>query len=113
MKLRPCPDSPNCVSSLSESASHRIAPIAYNTSAEEALEKIKSVLLSFPRTRLLSEADRYLHVEFKTAFFKFTDDVEIVLDDEEKLIHLRSASRAGYWDFGVNRSRVEAIRTKF
>jgi len=113
MKLKQCPDTPNCVSSQSLSAEHKISPIPYKTSAVEAKEKIKTIMLIMPNTRLIKEKDQYLHIEFKTSVLKFVDDVEIIIDDAEKVIHIRSASRVGHWDLGANRRRVENIRKKF
>jgi len=54
----------------------------------------------------------YIHVEFRSSFFEFVDDVEFLFDDTAKLIHFRSASRVGYYDFNVNRSRMEDIRRR-
>jgi uncharacterized protein (DUF1499 family) len=113
MKLKQCPDSPNCVSSQSSSASHQISPLPYTSSVEEAMQKIKTVILAFPRTKIIAEKKHYLHAEFKTLIFRFVDDVEIVINDSEKLIHLRSASRVGRSDFGTNRRRIEEIKEKF
>ena len=113
MKLKPCPDSPNCVSSQSQSASQRISPLPYRSTPEEAMKRIKKIIMELPRNQLVKEKDRYLHVEFKTSLLKFIDDVEIIIDDAEKVIHLRSASRTGYWDLGVNRRRLEQIRNKY
>ena len=57
--------------------------------------------------------ERYIHTEFTSAFFRFVDDVEFLLDDGTRTIHVRSASRVGYSDFGVNRRRVEELRSRF
>jgi uncharacterized protein (DUF1499 family) len=113
MKLKQCPDSPNCVSSQSNSESHKISPLSYQSSAEEAMQHIKKTILAFPRITLIEEKNQYLHVEFKTLIFRFIDDVEIIVDDSEKVIHLRSASRAGHSDLGTNRRRIEEIKNNF
>ena len=113
MKLKTCPDSPNCVSSQSSDKAHYVQPIAFTSSATEALQQMKKIILAFPRTQLVSENKQSLHFEFKTRFMKYVDDVEIIIDDIDKVIHIRSASRTGYSDFGVNRKRVEKIRKKF
>ncbi len=112
MKLQ-CPDTPNCVSSQSDSASHKISPLSYTSTVKEAMQQIKKTILALPRTKLIKEKDQYLHVEFRTLVFRFVDDVEIVIDDSEKVIHLRSASRVGFSDFGTNRRRIEAIKNNF
>ena len=109
-RLQPCPDSPNCVSSKSSDPRHRIAPIAYTGSGAEGKQRLVEVIRSLPRTRILSNEGPYLYVAFVSAVFRFADDVEFLVDEAQKVIHVRSASRVGYWDLGVNRRRVEAIR---
>ena len=64
-------------------------------------------------TRIITQDVLYWHVEFTTQLFRFIDDVEFYFDESQSLIHLRSASRQGYWDLGVNRRRVENIRSRF
>lgn len=113
MKLKQCPGSPNCVSSQSDSEIHKISPLPYKSSYKEVMGQIKKVIFSFPRTKIVEEKKQYLHVEFKTFFFRFVDDVEIIIDDSEKMIHFRSASRVGHSDFGTNRRRIEEIKSKF
>jgi len=112
-KLRLCPDSPNCVSSQSGDPRHAVAPIRYEGTAEKARELLIKVVLGMKRSRIVISETLYLHAEFASAFFRFVDDVEFLLDDGKKLIHVRSASRVGYSDFGINRKRVEEIRTRF
>ena len=62
---------------------------------------------------MIRSTPNYLHAEFQSVLFKFVDDVEFVYEDASGMIHIRSASRVGYWDFGVNRRRVERIREEF
>lgn len=111
-KLAPCPNSPNCVSSQSTDAVHKIAPLTYTSSPEQALADIKSIIQSLPRTKIISETEDYLYAEFKSAMMGFVDDVEFYLDRNDNIIHVRSASRLGQSDLGVNRNRVETIRKK-
>jgi uncharacterized protein (DUF1499 family) len=112
-RLSPCPKSPNCVSSLSEDESHYVAPLAYETTLEEAREKLISVINSMKRSEMVTAEVNYIHATFKSALFGFVDDVEFLFDDHRKVIDVRSASRTGYSDLGVNRKRVEEIRQKF
>lgn len=111
-KLSSCPDSPNCVSSQSADEKHWIEPLHYDIPAADAMARLKKVVSSMERNKIVAEEDGYLHVEFKSALFRFVDDVEFELDSENSIIHVRSASRSGYYDFGVNRRRVELIRSK-
>jgi len=73
---------------------------------------LKTVIAGLPRTRLVEEDETYLHYEFTSLLLRFVDDVEFLLDDEMKTVHFRSASRTGHGDFGVNRRRMEDIRSR-
>jgi len=112
-RLSPCPKSPNCVSSLSEDISHQVEPLTYNATLGEARAKLISVIKSMKRSEIVTAESNYLHATFKSFLFRFVDDVEFSFDDDRKIIDVRSASRTGYSDFGVNRKRVEEIRTRF
>jgi uncharacterized protein (DUF1499 family) len=111
-KLAPCPNSPNCVSSQSQDTEHKIEPLAYNGTVTEAMAKLKQVIESLERTKIITETDNYLYAEFTTKLMGFVDDVEFLIDDNSKVIHVRSASRLGQSDLGVNRKRIETIREK-
>jgi uncharacterized protein (DUF1499 family) len=112
-RLSPCPTSPNCVSSLSEDKSHYVEPLTYQATLEEAREKLISVLNSMKRPEIVTAETSYIHATFTSFLFRFVDDVEFLFDDQRKIIDVRSASRSGYSDLGVNRRRVEEIRSKF
>jgi len=112
-RLSPCPKSPNCVSSLSEDKSHYVEPLRYKVSQDETREKLISVINSMKRSEIVTAKTNYIHATFKSALFGFVDDVEFSFDDERKIIDVRSASRTGYSDLGVNRRRVEEIRRRF
>ncbi len=112
-RLSPCPKSPNCVSSLSEDISHQVEPLTYNATLGEARAKLISVIKSMKRSEIVTAESNYLHATFKSFLFRFVDDVEFSFDDDRKIIDVRAASRTGYSDFGVNRKRVEEIRTRF
>jgi uncharacterized protein (DUF1499 family) len=112
-RLAPCPDSPNCVSSQAEDERHRIEPIRFDGDSDEAWKRLRERVAARPRTRIVTEADGYLHAECTSLIFRFVDDLECLLDRDARLIHVRSASRAGHSDFGVNRRRVEELRRGF
>ena len=112
-RLSPCPKSPNCVSSLSADKSHYLEPLTYKATLEEAREKLISVINSMKRSEMVTAEMNYIHATFKSALFGFVDDVEFSFDDQRKIINVRSASRTGYSDLGVNRKRVEEIRKRF
>lgn len=107
-RLRPCPTSPNCVNSMgSEDAEHRVEPLR-----GISLEQLRQVLQGLERVQIVSEQENYLHAEFTSRIMGFVDDVEFVYVPDERLIHVRSASRLGYSDLGANRQRIEALRSQ-
>ncbi len=78
-------------------------------------EARKALLLSigeWPNREMVEVTDHYVHAKFTSRFFRFVDDVEFCIDDDLRIIHVRSSSRVGYFDFGVNRRRIEQIRAK-
>lgn len=109
-RLRACPGTPNCVCSYDSDAGHAIAPLSYTSTPAEAMAKLKAVVNAMERTTIVTESADYLYAEFKTKLMGFVDDVEFYCDPAAKVIHVRSASRLGKSDLGVNRQRVEAIR---
>lgn len=110
--LPPCPDTPNCVSSLSENPKRRVDPFPMTDSAAESLSLLEEIVLSMPRTRITLISDGKMQAEFLSRL-GFVDDVMFVPSEDEGVIHVRSASRTGSWDLGVNRRRVERIRGKY
>ena len=70
---------------------------------------MKKIVATLPRTKLIEEREDYLHFEFVTKLGKFTDDVEFYFDEENKIIHFRSASQKGYGDMGANKRRMKKI----
>ncbi len=109
-ELMPCPNTPNCVSSLSTRPGAAMPAIPYTGSREAARAKLLRVLEGLERTRVVVATDSYVYAEARSRVFGFVDDVEFRFDDGSKEIHFRSASRLGRRDFGVNRSRMETIR---
>jgi len=103
-RLADCPDSPNCVCSFEERESHYVEPL------NASLAEIQRVLMSLPRARIIASDGNYLYAEFTSRIMGFVDDVEFLYDPDAGITHVRSASRVGYSDMGVNRERVEAIR---
>jgi uncharacterized protein (DUF1499 family) len=112
-RLAPCPDKPNCVCTQACDERHRIEPLTYAGTAEEAMARLRAVLTTRPRVRIVTQTDTYLHAECTSLIFRFVDDVEFLIDHAAKVIHFRSASRVGHSDLGVNRRRMEEIRNSF
>jgi uncharacterized protein (DUF1499 family) len=112
--LNPCPNSPNCVSSMyPEDVRHYKPAWSYTVSRSEALSILKGILKQHKHTAIVCETNSYLHLTFTTPFFRFIDDVEFYLPESDGVIHFRSASRVGYYDLGANARRLRKLRTQF
>jgi len=115
-RFAPCKPTPNCVSSFADKASdpgHFVEPLRFAGEPEAAFAKLKAVVRGSERVTVVREEPRYLYAEFRTRLMGFVDDVEFLLDPAAKTIHVRSASRLGRRDFGVNRERIESLRAAF
>ena len=115
-KLKVCPDSPNCVCSEAYSDSdpaHHIPPIKIGTGDMQLPWNLLKQSIIDQGGAIVSEHENYLHAEFTSPIFRFVDDLEMRADQQNGVIHLRSASRVGRSDLGANRKRVEAIWTSF
>ncbi|MEO1134470.1 MAG: DUF1499 domain-containing protein, partial [Cyanobacteria bacterium J06639_1] len=71
------------------------------------------VVEGMEQTKVVERGDRYLYAEFTSKLMGFVDDVEFYADEAASVIHVRSASRLGKSDLGVNRKRIEAIRAQY
>jgi uncharacterized protein (DUF1499 family) len=111
-KLTACPNTPNCVNSQAPATDkeHAIASLPLSGDISSAMANLKQVVQAMPRTKIVKETNNYLYVEFASKLMGFVDDVEFYLDNDNQTIQVRSASRLGESDLGVNRQRIEAIR---
>lgn len=112
-RLRACPDRPNCVCSQEVDGPHSIEPLRFHGPADTAWRRLEAIVREDPRATIVALSGNYLHAEFTTPWLKFVDDVEFLLDEQAGVIHVRSASRVGRSDLGVNRRRVEQLRSAF
>ena len=105
-RLAPCRRTPNCVSSQADPADreHYIAPIPFTGTMAD----LRRLVESMERATVITARDNYLHAEYRTKLLRYVDDVELYLD--KGVVHVRSASRLGRRDFGVNRKRIEDLR---
>jgi len=101
------------VSSQATDAKHRVDAIAFSGDPGPAMRRLRAVIEAMPRARIVSADDSALRAEFTSRLFRFVDDVDCIADPAAGVIQIRSASRVGYSDLGVNRQRVEAIRAAF
>jgi len=111
--LAGCPASPNCVSSRATDDAHRIAPLLYQGSDDNAWRTLRQVVAVQDRADLITVSSDYLYAEFSSRLLGFVDDVEFRRVPGQSRIDVRSASRLGESDLGVNRERVEQIRRQF
>jgi uncharacterized protein (DUF1499 family) len=111
-QLAPCPATPNCVSSQSPDPQHAIAPLSLQADATKTWERLKAVVSQQPRAEIIRSDDHYLYAEFTSRLLGFVDDVEFYLPGNGRSIQIRSASRLGESDLGVNRQRIEQIRQR-
>lgn len=108
-----CPASPNCVSSQSKSREHLVQPIPFSGNMNEFKDQVLKLSSILPRTQIARVDGPYIHLISTSLIFRFKDDIELYFNETDKIIHIRSASRVGYSDLGINRKRVESIREFF
>lgn len=114
-QLAQCSTAPNCVSSQAKDKKHYIEPLLLTGTPSEAKNNILKILTDFQASKIVVAENNYIRAEFTSKVFHFVDDVEFYFPDtksKEITIHVRSASRVGYSDFGVNRKRIEQIRSR-
>ncbi len=111
-RLRPCPPTPNCVSSESSAPEARIEPLHFQGPPELAWADLRRTLTVMGGT-VVREQDGFLWVTFTSRIFRFVDDVECRLVAAQGSIEVRSASRVGKGDLGVNRRRMDELRARF
>lgn len=92
---------------------HYVRPLKYSGKSKDARRRLLAIIREMERSRIVTAEAGFIHVEFISQIFRFVDDVEFYFDDRENVIHVKSASRTGQYDFGVNRRRVESIRKRF
>lgn len=113
-KLRKCPASPNCVCSEGgEDAGHTCLSLTFTEEPAAAWKRLADIINTMPNGKVVRDDGNYLHAEFTSRLFRFVDDLECRLDPAGKTIALRSASRVGHSDLGVNAARVAELRKRF
>jgi uncharacterized protein (DUF1499 family) len=111
-RLRNCPGTPNCVCSEYPGEPGHVSPIPFDGDPAFALKKAGTVIRKM-KGNIVTKQENYLHAVFSTPVFRFKDDLEIRIDGDRRLLHIRSASRVGHSDLGANRKRVERFRDAF
>lgn len=114
-RLAPPKKSPNCVSSQADpsDAEHYIAPLKFSGSPEEVIAALRKIVEGAERTLVVKHEGAYLYAQYQSKLMGFVDDVEFYASAKDGVVHVRSASRLGRRDFGVNRQRIESIRARF
>jgi len=106
-RLKSCPDSPNCVSTLTQDTS--IKALSMTGEWKQEKQRLLAIIKDMPHFKLHKDDGRYLHFLYTSSWFGFVDDVEFYLGDTQ--IDMRSASRQGYYDFGTNLKRLQQIQS--
>lgn len=111
-RFAPCRPTPNCVSSQADPADpeHFVEPVPFEGDTLEAMAAARQALRGMERVTIVEEGPNYIYAQARSRVLRFVDDVEFGYDPGRRLLHLRSASRLGRRDFGVNRVRAEALR---
>ena len=119
-RLKPPSTTPNSVSSQADLYPDRpqarraaIEPLAFSGDGLQAMRRLAAVLQRHERTRIVQDDGDYLRAEARSETLGFVDDLEFWLDRANGVIQVRSASRLGYGDRDVNRTRIEALRGAF
>jgi uncharacterized protein (DUF1499 family) len=119
-KLKPPSRTPNSVTSQAElwpdapqKAYAAIPPLSMKGDAKATIAQLAQIVESLPGAKIVERRDDYLYAQFTTALMRFVDDVEFWVDPAAGVVQVRSASRVGRKDFGVNRARIEQIRERF
>lgn len=119
-RLKPPATTPNSVSSQAalypDHPRHleaQIAPLRYQGAPDAAMARLKALVESSPGARVEKAGPDYLYATFTTPLMQFVDDVEFWADPAGGLIQVRSASRIGHEDGGVNRARIDGLRGRF
>jgi uncharacterized protein (DUF1499 family) len=114
LRLAPCPQSPNCVSSQAWDPDQQVPPFTFAGTADDALAALEALIEADPAATIVERrSGLYVRAEYRSRVFGFVDDLELLADEEGGLIHVRSASRRGWYDLGVNRRRVEGLHEQF
>jgi uncharacterized protein (DUF1499 family) len=107
----PCPSQPRCVSST-EASSRHIAGFTLTNDVQDSWNQVGVILQSMPRTKITEQDERHIHAEVSSPTGMYTDDVDLRVQPDSRLVDIRSSARIGYYDFKVNRKRVELLRSK-
>lgn len=111
-RLSPCPSTPNCVCSEYPQRTGAIGPLHFSGDAEKAWAQARTAV-KMTGGRIVRDTEHYLAATYSSRLFRFVDDVELRLDGTGRMIHLRSASRVGHYDFGANARRTAQISALF
>lgn len=114
-QLKPLSSEPNCVSTQTDMEEKRVEPLAMKENLALTMAAIKAAIenYGYGTADIELESSGYLYASFTTPTMKWIDDVEFWVDEESKIVHFRSSSRAGYSDRGLNRQRYDALKKTY
>jgi uncharacterized protein (DUF1499 family) len=104
------PESPNCVSTQTAQTDKLVEPIAFIGTLEESKEAFKNAITAYGGIKIVEETEDYIYAVATTSLMQYKDDIEIYFDQENEVIHYRSASRTGYSDMGLNKNRYDELK---
>lgn len=104
-----CGPRPNCVSSMDDRKRRHMDPWTYDGSREDAQMRLEQAV----KKEIVDFRPGYVHAEFRSGLWRFVDDVEFWLPENERVVHFRSASRTGWSDLGANRRRMKRLAAQF
>lgn len=111
MTLSGCDGLHNCTASTAKSKRNYTEAFAYDGTGADAMIRFSNLIASYSGATIVTQQANYIHATFKTALLGYTDDLELLLDEPNQVLHVRSASRIGKSDLGANRKRIEALRS--
>lgn len=108
--LSGCEDLHNCTASTATVKRNLIDSLDYSGPPSQAVATVSRVIATQSGAQIITQSENYLHATYKTTLLGYTDDLELLLDENTGILHVRSASRIGKSDLGANRKRIEALR---
>ncbi len=113
-KLQACPDKPNCINTeFPDDTAHYLPPLDFPGNKTDQVMALARTIILEMGGEIVNEDKTYLAATFTSTIFRFVDDFEIRKDDLSLKLHIRSASRVGYSDFGANKRRVKKFSGLF
>lgn len=112
-RLRDMPKKDNAVSSQTDIKEKFVEPLSFKEDLQNSKLIINNIIKNYEGSKIITDEQNYMHIVFTTGKMRYKDDVELLFDETNNLIHYRSESRIGYSDMGLNRKRYENIKNLY